>query len=46
MQAGAEAPEVRALPGFVGAAWQFAASTDVLDRVERCPDFRPLYQAP
>lgn len=40
------APEVRALPAFVGAAWQFADSTDVLDRVERCRALRPLYQAP
>jgi hypothetical protein len=33
------APEVRALPSFVGAAWQFADSTDLLDQARILEQF-------
>ncbi len=46
LMAAIAAPDVRALPSFIGAVWQFADSTDLLDRVDRCRALRPLYDAP
>jgi hypothetical protein len=43
LRARIESESVRALPEHVGAVSQFANSTDVLDRVPRCRQLRPLY---
>ncbi|MBN1591823.1 MAG: DUF4037 domain-containing protein [Candidatus Coatesbacteria bacterium] len=39
-----ESEEVRLLPKHIGAVWQFADSTDVLDRLNRCRQLRVLYR--
>ena len=45
LEAAIESPEVRALPRGVGAVWQFAHSTDVLDYVPRPGALAAVYAA-
>ncbi|HVG46406.1 MAG TPA: DUF4037 domain-containing protein [Longimicrobium sp.] len=45
LEAAIESPEVRALPRGVGAVWQFAHSTDVLDYIPRPGALVSVYSA-
>jgi hypothetical protein len=45
LEAAIESPEVRALPRGVGAVWQFAHSTDVLDHIPRPGALAAIYAA-
>jgi hypothetical protein len=45
LEAAIESPEVRALPRGVGAAWQFAQSTDILDHLPRPGALAAVYTA-